>query len=122
MQTEITALTGILILAALVESLVEYLVRPLVKPWVTPGAGAEPPSPVEPAPEEVDWRALLLRYVAASTGILLCCAFQVDLLAYAGLQSPYPWIGQVITGFIVGRGANFVHDFASRWLGAAGTG
>lgn len=122
MQTEITALTGILVLAALVESLVEYLIRPLVKPWVAPGTGAEPPPPADPAPEEVNWRALLLRYVAASTGILLCCAFKLDLLAHAGLQSPYPWIGQVITGFIVGRGANFVHDFASRWLGATGTG
>jgi hypothetical protein len=29
-----TLLTGILVLAALVESLVEYLVRPLVKPWL----------------------------------------------------------------------------------------
>lgn len=122
MQTQITALTGILILATLVESLVEYLIRPLVKPWAAPDPAAQPPPSAGPAPEEVDWRGLLLRYVAASTGILLCYAFQVDLLAYAGLHSPYPWIGQVITGFIIGRGANFVHDFASRWLGATGTG
>jgi hypothetical protein len=37
-------------------------------------------------------------------------------LAMAGLVSPWPWVGNVVTGLIIGRGANFVHDLASRWL------
>jgi len=32
------------------------------------------------------------------------------------LVSPWPWAGNIMTGLIIGRGANFVHDFASRSL------
>jgi hypothetical protein len=38
------------------------------------------------------------------------------LLALVGLVVPIPWVGYIITGLLIGRGANFVHDFASRWL------
>jgi hypothetical protein len=110
MNFEITALTGILLLSALVESLVEYLIRPLVKPWV------EGPRPNQPQDTAIDWRGLLLRYVAAVAAIALCTVYRQDILALVGLVSPWPWIGYIVTGFIVGRGANFVHDFAGRWL------
>ena len=37
-------------------------------------------------------------------------------LALFDLTSPWPWAGWVVTGILIGRGSNFVHDFASRWL------
>ena len=105
-------ITAILILATLVESLVEYLVRPLVKPPI--------PTPADRImigePETATWRDMVLRYIAALVGVALCVLYSADLLTMVGLTSPWPWIGPVITGLIIGRGANFVHDFASRWL------
>jgi hypothetical protein len=113
-------ITAILILATLVESLVEYLIHPLVK--LPAATGGKPPAarPIAGEPA-VTWRDLLLRYVAAAVGILLCWIYNADLravagLAMVGLVSPWPWVGNIVTGLIIGRGANFVHDFASRWL------
>jgi hypothetical protein len=109
----IPEVTAILILATLVESLVEYLIRPLVKPWIE---GRPPAARLVGEPDPITWRDMLLRYVAAVVGILLCWIYNADLLAMVGLVSPWPWVGNVVTGLIIGRGANFVHDFASRWL------
>ena len=41
--------------------------------------------------------------------------YRADLLALAGLASPTPLVGQIITGLVVGRGANYLHDLVSRW-------
>ena len=106
--TQLTAIAGILILATLVESLVEYLIRPLVKPWIE----GDPPEDAK----LVDWRSLVLRYVSAIVGMGACFLYQTDLLAILGLVSPWPWVGYILTGLVIGRGANFVHDFAGRWL------
>jgi hypothetical protein len=64
----------------------------------------------------LDWRALILRYISAGIGIALCTVYRADILVYFNLWSPWPWIGYIVTGILIGRGSNFVHDFASRWL------
>lgn len=102
MLTTIATLTGIFVLAALAEALVEYLLKPVVDDIA--------------GDVKATWRDLTLRYTAALAGILLCVLYRADLLTYFDLVPPWPWIGYVITGLIVGRGSNFVHDFASRWL------
>lgn len=99
-MNQVSALTGILVLATLTESLVEYLIAPIA----------------DGLPESQPWKSIILRYIAALVGIALCSVYNADLLAMFGLASPWPWVGWVVTGFIIGRGANFVHDFASRWL------
>lgn len=107
---QLTAFTGILLLATLTEALVEYL----VKPWLGLAdsfGGAQPADPRTAAAMD-----LATRYTAAALGILLCLAYGADLLILAGLSCPWPWVGPVITGILAGRGANFVHDFAGRWL------
>jgi hypothetical protein len=110
-MNQLTTLTGIFLLATLTEALTEYL----VKPWLKLADG--------PDPQPMDYKTqaaldLLTRYAAAGLGVLLCLAYNADLLQLAGLACPWPWIGPVITGILAGRGANFVHDFASRWLRA----
>lgn len=102
MQTQTVILTGILILATLAESLVEYLIAP-----VADELGDDKP-----------WREIAMRYVAAAVGIALAILYQTDLLAMLGLASPWPWVGWVVTGLLIGRGSNFIHDFAGRWLSA----
>lgn len=45
-----------------------------------------------------------LRCLVALLGVLLCRAFQVDLLAVLGLNSGWPFVGYIATGLLVGRG------------------
>jgi hypothetical protein len=108
-MNELTTLSGILILATLVEALVEYLVKPLFGPPIVPAEEG-----IDELPDPIG--DLLIRYSAAVIGVLLCIAYRADLLVLANLYAPLPWIGFVITGLLIGRGANFVHDFTSRWF------
>ena len=94
-------LLAILLLAALVEALVEYFVRPWLKP-----DEAEVPL----------WRSMALRYSAAIVGVGLCLVYAMDLLALVGLTARAPYVGEVLTGLLIGRGANFVNDFVERWV------
>ena len=80
---------GVLLLAVLVEGIIEYFVSnpDKTQPW--------------------------LRYVSAVLGIIACLAYKVDLLAILGLVSPFPFVGSVATGLIIGRGSNYVSDFVT---------
>ena len=122
MNETLATFAGILILATLVESLVEYLVKPIFLPKDPPQPdtsseeGDKPLVPLSPAT-----RVLLLRYISAGTGMLLCLAYRADLLALAGLTTHTPVVGSLITGIVVGRGANYLHDLVSRWTPPRGT-
>lgn len=50
------------------------------------------------------------RIGALVIGIIVAVAAGVDLCAALGLQIAYPIIGQILTGILISRGANFVHD------------
>ena len=109
MKDPIAALTGILVLATIAEAIVEHIFAPILD--------ARDPTDMEPEPARVlDWPALALRYVSVLIGVALCILYQVDLLAYFDLVSPWPFVGWIITGLLIGRGSNFIHDFATRWL------
>jgi hypothetical protein len=97
---------GIFLLAAVVEALTEYLVRPIVKLIYVSL------SPSRQAPETMD----ALRYVSAVVGVVLCWAYNMDLLAMAGLTAQVPFVGVVVTGLLIGRGSNFVNDFVAKYL------
>jgi len=102
----LATITSILVLAAVAEALIEHLVKPILDTVAQ-----------DPPPEAgVDWRALALRYTAAVLAVLLCFMYRADLLVILGLHPPWPWAGYLITGLLIGRGSNFVHDFATRWL------
>ncbi|NLF10200.1 MAG: hypothetical protein GX597_00255 [Anaerolineaceae bacterium] len=114
-MNQLATLTGILLLATLTEALVEYL----AKPWLRLAgrdAQREIAGHAATSDETDPVIDLATCYTAAVIGILLCLAYRADLLQLAGLYCPWPWVGPVITGILAGRGANFVHDFASRWL------
>jgi hypothetical protein len=117
----VSTFAAILILATLAESIVEYLVKPIFLP--SPGPGDPPlveegdPPVDELVPLKPATRGLVLRYVSAAIGIILCVAYSADLLALVGLTAGAPLIGQVITGIVVGRGANYLHDLVGQWDG-----
>jgi len=100
------ALLGILLMAALTEALVEYFISPWLK-----REGAEYPEREELV------RTMLLRYSAAGVGVFLCIVYGMDMLAMVGLTSGIlPIAGPVATGLLIGRGSNFINDFAEKWL------
>ena len=105
---DITQFAAILILATLVEALVEYLIKPFFADPEDPDGGG-----IINLPEKV--RTLILRYISALVGVGLCLAYGQDLLAVVDMHSVSPIIGQVITGIVIGRGANYLHDLVSGW-------
>lgn len=88
---ELQALAAIFVLAVLVEALIEYLGQPI-------------PSAYKP-------------YAAALVGIGLCLAYNADMLALLGLQAGIPYVGQLLTGAIISRGANYLNDLIARLRG-----
>lgn len=52
-------------------------------------------------------------------GIGLCLLTGADIFPVVGLGFSVPYIGSAVTGIIVSRGANFVHDLLSK-LGKKG--
>ena len=109
MNDQLAAITGILVLATIAEALVEHIFAPIVD--------ARDPDNMAPEPEHpLHWKGLALRYVSVIIGIALCIVYNVDLLLHFGLIPPWPWVGSMITGLLIGRGSNFIHDFATHWL------
>jgi type IV secretory pathway VirB2 component (pilin) len=107
-MNQLATLTGVLLLATLTEALVEYL----AKPWLRLAIGDVDPEDHKTL-AAVD---LITGYTATAVGVLLCLAYGADLLQSVGLWCRWDWLGPVVTGILAGRGANFVHDFAGRWL------
>ncbi len=95
----VTSIGTILALAFLAESLTEYLFsRLLVNLRISKD---------------------YLRYIAAVVGVALAVAYRVDILEeFLDVGTDYPVVGEVFTGLLLGRGANFTHDFYSRFLTA----
>jgi len=78
----------IITLAIITEGLIEFLGFPL-------------PSKVKP-------------YAAALVGLVICVAYDADLLAALGFPSRFPYVGAVLTGLLSGRGSSYINDLVSR--------
>ena len=50
-------------------------------------------------------------------GILICVLAKVDIFSIVGLSLFIPFIGSILTGIIVSRGANFVNDLFRKLKG-----
>lgn len=51
------------------------------------------------------------RLGAILIGVLLCLATGANFLEVIGLPTKIDYIGQILTGLLISRGANFIHDF-----------
>lgn len=95
-------LTIILVFAVLVEMLIEYFIKPII------------PQTEDPDPA---WYYTLpyARYAAAVAGVALCLVYQLDVIAllFGGVVRLQSWsyVGMVLTGLLISRGANYVHDW-----------
>jgi hypothetical protein len=96
-------------LAFLTESLVEYLLG----------------TPLSKFEALKSWTWMLM-YVAAGVGVFLSLYWKIDLIAViangvakmSGIE--FSWqvspVGQVLSGLVIGRGSNFLHDFLAKAL------
>ena len=63
----------------------------------------------------------LLMYIALAIGVLLCLfygldlivliAYVISLLAGGAVVWPTTTVGMILSGVVIGRGANYLHDF-----------
>jgi hypothetical protein len=61
-------------------------------------------------------RARYLKYMSCLVGIGLALVYRVDALGpLFGLSPRWALPGQALTGVLLGRGANFIHDIYSRY-------
>ncbi len=54
----------------------------------------------------VRWEML----ISIIIGVLITSAYGVDVLAMAGLKTPVPFLGSILTGILISRGSNYVFD------------
>lgn len=55
---------------------------------------------------QFQWQML----ISIIVGILVTAAYQVDIIALVGLQTPVPYLGSVLTGILISRGSNYIFD------------
>ena len=53
-------------------------------------------------------------------GIVVALAYSLDLPALCGLESNIPFIGQVLTGILLSRGANYIADLIKLLISTSG--
>lgn len=90
MAQSVQSLLAVFVFAMLVESFTEYFFSGIaaLKPYL-------------------HWVALVL-------GVAVCLLYRIDIFKMLlDLQSPVLYVGEVITGVIISRGANYLNDFVS---------
>lgn len=70
-------------------------------------------TPFDKIPKLSPFRWLLM-YVSLAVGIGLAFYYLLDIVALFGLATS--WVGILLTGVIIGRGANFVSELWSKFL------
>lgn len=58
------------------------------------------------------------KYFALLVGVGAALAYNIDILgSLTGLQSSVPYVSQIISGLIIGRGSNYLNDIVSNIRG-----
>ena len=63
------------------------------------------------------WKTAVTQLAAIVAAVFLCLTANADLFLAVGLEFSWPWLGTVLTGVIISRGANYVSDFVKRLQG-----
>ena len=54
------------------------------------------------------------RIGALFVGILLALSIKADILVAIGMKSSFKYVGVIVTGILISRGSNFMHDLVSK--------
>lgn len=77
---------------------------------------------------DADLRVVIQKLVASLIGVIIALVWAVNLFEVVaevfGVVSPLPAqaavVGQILTGLLIGRGAQWFHDSGTFWLGLDG--
>ncbi len=102
----LVALGFFILISTLIEGIVEYFVAPIFDQ------------------NGLAKHRIALLYIPAIFGVLCAVYYKLDLVAALApvfnVDVPNSVFGQVLTGILVGRGSNYVHQFLSKYLTAQG--
>lgn len=59
-------------------------------------------------------KLLISRIGSLVISIIICVIANVDIFPVVGVSMSIPFIGSILTGIVVSRGANFVNDLFSK--------
>lgn len=62
------------------------------------------------------WKKAIPQLAAVALGVALCLTAEADVYVTVGLPFAYPWLGRMLTGILISRGANYVSDFVQKLL------
>lgn len=82
---------GLLVMAIVVESIVDIITDVFVN-------------------KSVAWQKVL----GIVIGVLVAIGFNIDLFAVVGLTATIPYLGLVMTGLLMSRGANYINDILKK--------
>lgn len=95
-----------LVMATLVEGFVEYVFG----------------TAFDKSPKLIPYKWMLM-YISLIVGVAVAFYYSIDLIALiannAGGNIAITPVGIIFSGFIIGRGANYISDFVGRWFGKA---
>ncbi len=94
-----TGIVLIIVLAIVVEAFIEYG-KSIGKAFI-----------------DGEWKTAVTQLIAIAVAVAMCIATAADLFAVVGLVFAWPWLGTVLTGILISRGANYVSDFVKRLQG-----
>lgn len=62
----------------------------------------------------------VIMYIAMGVGVIGAFLYQFDVLAlladFVQVQIVHSWFGVLLTGLAIGRGANYLHEFVSKFF------
>lgn len=64
--------------------------------------------------KNIKYKNVILRSISICVGILLSIAYGWDFPKMWGLNSKIPYIGQFISGILISRGSNSIHDILKK--------
>ncbi len=89
----------IIVMAIVVEALIEYA------------------KTIGKAVADGEWKTAVTQLAAILLGMLLCLMTGADLFQAVEITFLWPWLGYILTGILISRGANYASDFIKRIQG-----
>ncbi len=103
-MNDVLVTAAVLILAAAVgEAAIEFLAKPPIK-LALPGDEREPV------------RAYIYSVLSAALGVGMALNWSLGLFALLGHLGKLESMDLVLTGILIGRGSNYIHDFVTRYF------
>lgn len=64
----------------------------------------------------VDYTFTIGTAISIFVGLLIAICYDIDIPKEFGIISKIPFVGNIISGFILARGSNYIYDFISKFM------